>query len=475
MSSGTDNFLKNLCDDKNEHFKDLPSCDVYNKIKNGVVNYKEYDSYCENYCKKMCCNVCCYNFFKVGRNECSDDSRNTCEKEYNACQEDICKEKLKKRYKECKGINWEKLMRGDTVCKDVMNEENLVECKKVINNEQLCTEYKQCIEDIDKEKLKDNYIEPCKKICKGVIKLSIILSSETNLRDKCSYFSYWAYKELWNVTNGNSNNKLDPCVSDILQKVIWTINYYDAKDNPCYFYFDEDFNAWKNEKYLHDYFKNCSQIKSNLGESKNDVSKKEEYCKYIGNIAPLYKDYLGYCCTYFFLHGNFWDKCPNFFNCDKQYNPYNMLKELDCKDQLKDFSEGLIDVLEIDRDVIEKSKETRLSRRGRSTEKQEMKVPFRISHPVTTNSLIKDDISLTSDPIYVTILFSYTILGMFFLFFLFYKFTPLGSLINRKTIKKKQMNRNFQENSKRKLPSRKLQQVQGNTRKKRISIAYNSE
>ncbi|GAW80427.1 variable surface protein [Plasmodium gonderi] len=325
-----------------------------------------------------------------------------------------------------------------------LDEENNInaceeECKKC--KEDICKECKECKECIECNQ--ENYKETCEKICHRLIKLSTILSDESSLGNRCSYFNYWTYEQLWKKYNSssssNSSTQINTCVLNALHKLIWSINESDnVKNNPCYFYFDGTFSDWKNEKYLHDYFKNHDHIKSN-GGSNNDESK---YCKYVTSILTLYEKYSSYCCTYFFF-GHYWDHCPNFYKCNKDYSPYKLLNKLKCHGELPPYPEKLVQSSAIDFYVILKSQMSKFKK-------------------------------LTYDSFYVTTSILFTVLAIFYLIFLFYKFTPLGSFIDRKSHKKKQIKNNFQENSKQKLPSRKLQRGHGNDRKKKIYISYNS-
>ncbi|GAW79205.1 variable surface protein [Plasmodium gonderi] len=315
------------------------------------------------------------------------------------------------------------------------DENNWNECKE-------CKECQECKEGNCIEKLPENYREPCKKICNGLKKLSTILKDEKSIPDRCSYYNYWTYEQLWKDSKNSSNIKLDPSVSSILQKLIWCINRGNcAKENPCYFYFDGTFDEWKKEKYMHDYFKNHDNIKN---ENKPDESENGKYCNYVTSIVPIYENYLTDCCTYFFF-GYHWDHCPKYFKCKKDLNPYNLLKKLNCSNMsLPEYPERLVQSLTIDFHAILKSR-------------------------------IKVIKGIILDPFYIITLFAFSVLGILFFFFVFYKFTPLRSLVHKNTNKNKEMKHNFHKNSKYKTQPRKLQPGHGNDRKKKkINIAYNS-
>ncbi|KMZ81201.1 hypothetical protein PVIIG_02683 [Plasmodium vivax India VII] len=350
------NYLENLCDN-NEYPNDLPSCEQYKELNDGLNSNTDND----NYCNGICCKDYSYN-----------------------------------------GENVNKL------------------CKKDVTNTCRVNFYDIDTKEIHNATLTDKYKEPCKKICKKLIKLSTILDDVNNIRDRCSYYNYWALEQLWKTSgtnfdsSPNSNEKNSLTYSDIviLQAVIRGINCKDnVKDKPCCFYFDGTFNEWKKEKYMHDYFKNVDHLRSKhkVGNTEN-----EKYCEYVSKIASLYKDYLSECCTYFFF-GYYWDHCPNFFKCNSDLNPYKLLKELNCSDKwLTEYPESLLQSLAIDRDVILRSR-------------------------------IKGCRGLACDPFYMTVLFGFSVLGILLLFFFFYKFTPLGSKANRKERMKREMNHHFEE------------------------------
>ncbi|KNA00218.1 hypothetical protein PVNG_05386 [Plasmodium vivax North Korean] len=341
----------------NGEFEDLPSCEQYKSLNSELEKITDGD----NYCKCICCGDCSDNGEYV-KKLCKEDGTNKC------------------------SVN----------CKDG------------------CTQEKR------KLTLTKEYREPCKNICNISKKISTILSNEKNIHDRCSYYNYWALEKLWKISdtnsdsspNPNAKNSLTHCDIAILQKIIRGINCRDdANDKPYYFYFDGTFNEWKSEKYMHDYFKNFDHLRSKLmvGNPEN-----EKYCKYVSAIAPLYKDYLNECCTYFFF-GYYWDHCPNFFKCKRDLNPYKLLKELNCKfESLPEYPESLLQSLAIDRDVILRSR-------------------------------IKGCRGLACDPFYMTVLFGFSVLGILLLFFFFYKFTPLGSKANRKERMKREMNHHFEE------------------------------
>ncbi|CAI7719441.1 Plasmodium vivax Vir protein, putative [Plasmodium vivax] len=348
------NYLENLCD-KNGDFKKLPSCEQYQKLNDGLNSNTDNDNYCNGICSGN------YSYKEEDVNKlCKKDVTNTCR------------------------VN----------CYDIDTKE------------------------IHNATLTDKYKEPCKKICKKLIKLSTILDDVNNIRDRCSYYNYWALEELWkksdtkSVSSTDVKNSLTHCDIIILHKVILGINRSDdVKDKPCYIYFDGTFNEWKNEKYMHDYFKNVDHLKgkTTVGNPKN-----KDYCEYVSKIASLYNDYLSECCTYFFF-GYYWDHCPKFFKCNKDLNPYKLLKAFNCSDALlTKYPESLLQSLAIDRDVILRSR-------------------------------IKGCRGLACDPFYMTVLFGFSVLGILLLFFFFYKFTPLGSKANRKERMKREMNHHFEE------------------------------
>ncbi|KMZ93701.1 hypothetical protein PVMG_05285 [Plasmodium vivax Mauritania I] len=347
------NYLENLCDKVckrfslkscfanyhqkvvylNGEFEDLPSCEQYKSLNSELEKITVNDKYCNS----ICCENCSYN---------DEDVKKCCTKDVtNICSGD------------CKGY---------------------------------------CTQEPSKAILTNEYRKFCKNICNKLIKLSTTLKDEKNIRDRCSYYNYLALEELWKmpdtntVSNINSNvkNSFTHCEIVTLQTVIQGINRKNVVSNePCKFYFDGTFNEWKNDKYMHDYFKNVDHLKE-----KTTVSnpKSEKYCNYLSAIAPLYEKYLSECCTFFFF-GYYWDHCPNVFKCKRDLNPYKLLKAFNCKDELlPEYPEGLVQSLTIDRDFILRSQ-------------------------------IKGCRGLICDPFYMAVLFGFSVLGILLLFFFFYK------------------------------------------------------
>ncbi|GAB65938.1 VIR-like CYIR protein [Plasmodium cynomolgi strain B] len=316
----------------NDDFKELPSCEKYKKLDDALQNNTESD----NYCKCICC-VDCSDYGEHVKNCCKNGVTNNC----------------------------------------------TVNCNG------------GCTKETSKVILTEKYRKPCNNICKISIKLSTILSNENNIRERCSYYNYWAFEQLWKESNTNSDsspnsnvkNSLTDCDMVILQKIIGGINCKnDVNHESCYFYFDGTFSEWKKEKYMHDYFKNFDHLK----EKTKIKPENKKYCEHVSAIAPLYIDYLSECCTYFFF-GYHWDHCPNFFKCDKNLNPYKLLKEFNCSgESLPQYPESLVQSLIIDRSVILRSR-----KRGCR--------------------------GLTCDPFYMTILLAFIVLGIFYVFFFLYK------------------------------------------------------
>ncbi|KMZ89716.1 hypothetical protein PVMG_04546 [Plasmodium vivax Mauritania I] len=219
-----------------------------------------------------------------------------------------------------------------------------------------------------------------------------------NQEDRCSNLTYWTYDILMNTFNTNKNDNIDNNIISELNNAIFRVNQELKKDKNCTYYIDGTFSEWTEEKYLHDYFENYSTFIQNI----SDKEKKEIYCQYIDYISKLYKKYMKLCCTCYSRPEYVCvEHCPKFFKCNKQYFPIDLLHKLECNDNVslkkeKENFESLI----VDLEVIRKS--------------QLMAMNF---YKI-----------LTQDSFYRFIFSTFLLLGIFLIFFLFYKNNSLISI-----------------------------------------------
>ncbi|KNA02004.1 hypothetical protein PVNG_04427 [Plasmodium vivax North Korean] len=311
------------------------------------------------------------------------------------------------------------------------------EIYELLGKDEKSTTYdKYCEDKFNSYGEKTDLINLCKKIARNVkTKLSSIKGKEKNAYDRCLYFNYWTYEEIRKIYSNNTNyiynipiftiilNALQDIYNEItnhevrvniksLDKQIFEIieeskkkneknaelkinpflkNFKLTEDEPCLYNVVCGLGECKEMKDLFDYFKNYDYIR------KCDVSKEQEkcqkYCKYVTYINELYEDYIGECCTYF-MNGAHVGRCPKFFKCDEKYNPHILYSKLGCKDEKKDDDFKIVHKPRpIDYEVILKSKK---------------------SFSSTSNHLLNDTFFIITSAIW-------GVIGILFLYFLYYK------------------------------------------------------
>ncbi|KMZ99296.1 hypothetical protein PVNG_02179 [Plasmodium vivax North Korean] len=246
------------------------------------------------------------------------------------------------------------------------------------------------------------------------------------------------------IFKSNRSHYLEKNVSIEVNNIILRVNKELKKNENCIFYVDGSFLDWNEEKDLHDYFEHYNDLSKLTADKINN----EMYCQYINNISNLYKKYMYKCCTCYSRPEYVCEEhCPKFFKCNRKYFPIDLLDQLKCKDNAslqkeKEDFESLI----IDLDVIRKSQLVAMNF-------------YKI---------------LTQDYFYRFVFSTFLLHGIFFIFFFFYKFTPIGFKLNKKRSKKKQNNYHNNAGNRKELIEYEKKTVNGNSNKKRLRIAYHS-
>ncbi|GAB69488.1 hypothetical protein PCYB_002370 [Plasmodium cynomolgi strain B] len=276
----------------------------------------------------------------------------------------------------------------------------------------------------------------CHKLVKNLMHLSE-MPINTKRDERCYLLKHWLYRELRKIYSSNFNDVSREPVITILKEVFFYINNKYLSESPCYIFFDDTMNKWKEDKELHDYFQIYKDIYNKISTI---PSEKTNYCKYVSHIYGLYKKYIKNCCEYYYNGNHYNDNCSDYFNCDKKYDPNNLLIKLDCSSKLSDEeSQKIYNVATIDRLVkliTEKSQEQSKLLSKLITEKSQIQ-PELLDKSVTVKPheqselIFKDKIvlitsknlfsALFNDPFYVAILGCFGLLGIFFIFFCFYK------------------------------------------------------
>ncbi|KMZ96185.1 hypothetical protein PVNG_05846 [Plasmodium vivax North Korean] len=192
--------------------------------------------------------------------------------------------------------------------------------------------YKEYIK-LDNEDIKgysDNYCEKdlgstnaedkalCNKVSKHLKRLSGI-SNNDDRKHGCYYFQYWLYDQISKKYSADNkiNNKQ---VSDKLFDLVATTILKSPNLEPCRCYESGTPSVWKEEKDLHDYFKNYEDI--NCTNSDKTTCKK--YVSYVTYIDKLFQNKEFICCDYEDVE----PVCERYIKCEDDTRPEELLPKL---------------------------------------------------------------------------------------------------------------------------------------------------
>ncbi|GAW82030.1 variable surface protein [Plasmodium gonderi] len=174
-----------------------------------------------------------------------------------------------------------------------------------------------------------NIKELCKKMARNLRELGSMPIGE-NRRERCYYLQHWLYYKTRKMLSLNEYSNRKDYFKNKLRQVAKNINDKELRHAPCECVFYGEFNHWKEEKHMHDYFKDYDYIQCNDA----DKGMCQTYLDYVTYINKLYEKYYydeEYDCCFYL------DDCKSFFNCDEKYKPEDLLTELKVKiDQLTD-------------------------------------------------------------------------------------------------------------------------------------------
>ncbi|VUZ93687.1 PIR protein [Plasmodium vivax] len=324
----------------------------------------------------------------------------------------------------------------------ILIDSNLKDLYEELNKEDQIDNYKNYCTELEKHECTHPGVTTlCTKAVKNLIYLSLMPQNEER-DERCFSLKHWLYQEIRKIFNRKSTNVSYEPVITKLKDVVLRINNTHFSGKPCYCSFDGTLNEWKEQKYLHDYFKSFDSIES-------FINKDQDACiKHFGSVNytnKLYEKYIGECC-YCFKSGHCKEWCPDYFKCEDTLNPYNLYLKLKCTEEhAKDFT------------IVDK--------------------PISIdNHVITTtrNSLLLAYQNKLQDPFYSTVLYAFGTLGIFMIFFVFYKFTPFGSLFHRKKHNDRERMQNFISEYYGELTANESEHENVSRNRRKIQLAYNS-
>ncbi|SBS90367.1 PIR Superfamily Protein [Plasmodium ovale curtisi] len=162
----------------------------------------------------------------------------------------------------------------------------------------------------------------CAKVLRNLTQPPTVIKG-LNSEDRCSYFTYWLYDEIWKIIKNDQNHNSHIPTFTKLIDVVYKINR-ELHIIDCNITVDFNFSEWKKKKYLHDYFKNYNNLLRKDSCNNNEC---QNYCKYVKYIKTLYEQDKEECCYFYYSFG---DECPEYLKCDESYNPDNILSKLKC-------------------------------------------------------------------------------------------------------------------------------------------------
>ncbi|SBT84168.1 PIR protein [Plasmodium ovale] len=182
----------------------------------------------------------------------------------------------------------------------------------------------------EEKKYKDESIKICKKILNNFKNLYSITST-LKPGERCLHYKNWVYKEIWELINTKKDYNSSKDIIHKLLEVQKEKNKYNNGDKyVCHYYFIfKDFlelNAKREEKDLREYFKYHNIIEKNIF-SKNNKEKNKSYVTY---ITKLYKRHIDdwNCCN---ASSGVHPLCRHYFKCEKEYDPNYLMSVLNDK------------------------------------------------------------------------------------------------------------------------------------------------
>ncbi|KMZ88969.1 variable surface protein Vir 12/22/24-like protein [Plasmodium vivax Brazil I] len=279
-------------------------------------------------------------------------------------------------------------------------------------------------------------------------------------KDRCGYLYYWIYENAWRVFGENWNKIHGNEPIDRLFNIGYTI-INELQINECFYEYDTkiSFKEWKEKKDLHDYFENYDSIENIIKSFKKE--KKDKYCEHFTYIKEIYKKYIRKCCKYY-DHYNYENTCSDYFKCDRIYYPNKFLCKLECSSK-----ESVDSLSKLDKNRVSEEQT------GSGLLNSEMNTNSlgRAGLQETQESIINE---LMKDPFYIFSLSGFTLLGTFMFFFIFYKFTPIGSRLNRSSRRQKEKKYNVNKEQRKEIVYSNSENRNINVPKGRVRIAYQS-
>ncbi|SBT74334.1 Plasmodium vivax Vir protein, putative [Plasmodium ovale] len=247
--------------------------------------------------------------------------------------------------------------------------------------------------------------ELCKKITSNLRKISHLVSTGEDIDELCKYLNFWLYyqiKEHVSVNKGNIYS--DGFIHSIYDG--WNSISNMLLQNKCnvLISYNTSLDEWVQGKIMYDYFKNFQYISDRYND---DPALCQEYHKYITSIKEYYTIYKSKC---FPPHSTL---CSYYMKYDEKYDPNILLSNLKCTD------------IEVDRRLNTKE----VSELSDGVETLPSPRATLLEHSPVNNEVLDTN---SSNIVGISV----SVLGLFIIFSMLYKFTPLVPWIREKILGK---------------------------------------
>ncbi|GAW79204.1 variable surface protein [Plasmodium gonderi] len=328
---------------------------------------------------------------------------------------------------------------------NILKSLNIYKKYKKFNNVQYSDYNKYCKDICNLEPSFPGVKDLCAKISKNLEDIAS-LTKKDERNDNCENFYYWLSDYIWNMFGKNSEHLENK--SEVLKflSVVYGIIYRLNIPECLFHYSSYDRKDIINEKkHLYYYFKYYNIIR-NLIDNNKEETQKEDYCQYINYTRDLYEKYISICCSCFSDSKECSEYCKEYYKCDKSYYPGDLLYKLDCK-----FDIPKKNVDELFKQVTIKKDDLIMFQKG-------------ITRPSIQPA--------QNDPFYNIVVFAFSLLGIFFMFFIFYKFTPFGSWLHKRKLKKKNISYDIREEYMKEIKNKGGKNANLKSKNRRMQIAY---
>ncbi|KMZ81206.1 hypothetical protein PVIIG_02688 [Plasmodium vivax India VII] len=222
--------------------------------------------------------------------------------------------------------HWNREYEG--VLKDLSAHEIYDKLNTASSDDNICAKY--CANIIHSREYIEDFKKLCPKLTSNIKNLSETLKDTNSPDDRCTYLTYWAYEKIINIFKSHAIHVHDKSVINALNQAVFMVNSELSSKDKCLFSFTGNLSEWKDEKLLHDYFKNYEKI-SKCSTSTNGTDCKS-YCDYLKHISELYSSHINKCCScYSYPKRVCSELCPKYFKCDIGYFPSDLLYNIGCK------------------------------------------------------------------------------------------------------------------------------------------------